>query len=470
MTSRPSDTDGAGDARESFWNLASGKAWEATSSAGNVLGGAATRARRSISGLQAALVDAYDRRGQHVAGALESVDVAKAATSEYAAGMRLSATTILGKTYQNRELIRGAANGWAQGTGDAFRDVAAHIGHQEALRRQIEFVEAQGKLYGSIERHLRAKVFSAPTKETLLDSTVVGGETLAHYIHVGTVPTQIQQAFELAYPRLSLDESFLDAVKHSDVSRLGGLVSGVKGKLFELRYLDDLNNGLLPEGYHAELAASATQPGWDIAIYADGDGSMVDALQLKATSSVAYVQHALERYPNIDVVTTSEVHSHLMMMDAAQNVFDGHITNQAITAAVEGGIDQAVGSMHWTPSVVSLAVIAYSAYNAEGLTNFQKSEHFGERSAKSYIAYLVGSAAALASGAGLVGIAAGIGTRMLIGSGQTKRETLDALRKLGDENGRVLRRLTERMQVDEEPQPTLAVDSSTNRTRKSPCA
>ena len=52
----------------------------------------------------------------------------------------------------------------------------------------------------------------------------------------------------------------------STARELVGFVSGVKGKLFELQYVDYLNDGHLPDGFRAELAGNPTNPGWDIAI------------------------------------------------------------------------------------------------------------------------------------------------------------------------------------------------------------
>lgn len=89
-----------------------------------------------------------------------------------------------------------------------------------------------------------------------------------------------------------------------DAHQLQGLIAGIKGKLFEIRYVDYLNDRHLPDGFHAELAHSANNQKWDISIFGD-DGTMHNAIQLKATESVSYVHHALERCPNIDVVITS---------------------------------------------------------------------------------------------------------------------------------------------------------------------
>ena len=49
-----------------------------------------------------------------------------------------------------------------------------------------------------------------------------------------------------------------------------------------------------------------SQPGWDIQIL-NADGTVDQVLQAKATESVSYVKEALEKYPDIEIVTTEEV-------------------------------------------------------------------------------------------------------------------------------------------------------------------
>lgn len=57
---------------------------------------------------------------------------------------------------------------------------------------------------------------------------------------------------------------------------------------------------------------------------------------------------------------------------------------------MEGNVDSVTLTIDWVPSVVSLALIAFSAYNQEGLTEYQKSRDLGERASRSYLAYLAG--------------------------------------------------------------------------------
>lgn len=151
-------------------------------------------------------------------------------------------------------------------------------------------METQAREYG----HLTAE---NPNQYRTLDSFVLGGDLLSDILANGA-SDEVKEAYAAAYPQESQYQSFEDAVRNQSDEHLQGFLSGIKGKLFELRYEEFLNDGNLPDGYHAELANSATQPGWDLSIHGP-DGHIAELLQLKATDSVSYVHQALERYPDI---------------------------------------------------------------------------------------------------------------------------------------------------------------------------
>jgi hypothetical protein len=117
----------------------------------------------------------------------------------------------------------------------------------------------------------------------------------------------MEEAFKLAYPNVDIA-----SLTDRSPSEVNGFLQSWKGKYFEVLVRDDLNAGEwvgdihLDDGQTAVLAKSVTQPGWDLQII-DPDGSVAQELQLKATKSLAYVKEALERYPDIDVLTTDEV-------------------------------------------------------------------------------------------------------------------------------------------------------------------
>lgn len=422
-----------------FWKTTGKLAWGATKVAAKVT---AVTAKAAYNGTEVVAKSIYDHREGIGAAAKKSGMVAAKATATAAKAAYFVAATTAKTVYDNREVIVGTTVGVANGTAKAARDLSGHLVTNDSIALQLRTIESQGQRYRDLTSQFRGRTRQTRlSKPTLLDSLVVGGQTLASYIQQGTVPVEIQQAYELAYPHLAVAHSFTEEVSRLDGDQLVGLVSGVKGKLFELKYVDYLNGGHLPDGFHAELAASPTNPGWDIAILGP-DGSMRDTIQAKATDSVSYVLEAIKQNPQIDVVTTSEVHSHLVMQGFADHVIDSGVSDHAITAAVEDGVDGAVVSMHWTPSVVSLALIAFSTYNQEGLSAYQKSRQFGERSLKSYLAYLAGGSLAVLSNTWWIGVIGGVGSRLILGTGRAKRERITQLRELASSNEVVLQRLS----------------------------
>ena len=145
-----------------------------------------------------------------------------------------------------------------------------------------------------------------------------------------------------------------------------GAVNAAKGKYFEYLVVERLNAGeqvgplALPDGFHAELAESFTQPGWDLRIV-DSHGATADFLQLKATDSVGYVRDALERYPDFQILATHDVaHSGL--------VLDSGLTNEELTHQVGIAIDAADSSVselifdYFSPLMPLVAIASLEGY------------------------------------------------------------------------------------------------------------
>ena len=120
-----------------------------------------------------------------------------------------------------------------------------------------------------------------------------------------------------------------------------GIVNSAKGKYFEYEVVDRLNRGetvgdvSLPDQYHAEVADSMNQPGWDIRILDEHD-KIDQYLQLKATDNIDYVRDALERYPDITILTTDEVANHL---PHDHMVLDSDISERDIQSAIGTTLD-----------------------------------------------------------------------------------------------------------------------------------
>lgn len=94
---------------------------------------------------------------------------------------------------------------------------------------------------------------------------------------------------------------------------------------------------MLATGQQAVIAESMTQPGWDVQIVND-DGAVVQYLQMKATESGAYIREALERYPDFQIVSTSEVAAQL---DGDAMVLDTSISEQELERQVGSAVDLA---------------------------------------------------------------------------------------------------------------------------------
>lgn len=263
---------------------------------------------------------------------------------------------------------------------------------------QYAFYERARFYQGSyIEKLIRTK--------PAFDTTVIMGESLTQFLTTGIYNPDIIQAYEMAYPNLAAEVSLAERVVDMSPEQLVGLVNGIKGKLFEIQYVELLNDELLPEGGFAQLSESATEPGWDIQIV-DGYGFEIDVLQAKATSSVHYVQQALERYPNIDVVTTEETFMKLAEMGQAEGVIDSGLSNSELQDYVDASMQGSDGVLFDQIPVISLAIVAFTSYDNMG--NFDVTD-FTHRGCQAYITYLISLGVMSASGFWFMGPLASIG-------------------------------------------------------------
>lgn len=330
----------------------------------------------------------------------------------------------------------GVVTGAVMMFSDGLDSVALHEADIEALRVELA---AYGKVLQQRADVRLAQVKAAQAagrRQELLDTLVVGGMTLEQIAQGAPVPPEIEKAFELAYPNLAQHETLADAVNHASASQLVGLTDGVKGKLFELKLLDHLNHGGLPDGFHAVLAQSATQPGWDLQVL-DPSGHVSSLIQAKATDSVEYVRHALEQYPNIPITSTHEVYAHMAALGAAQHVTDSGVALADLNHDVAAAMTDAThhfGVTSFMPSTLGLAVIALSVLLDRRLTWEMAGREFGARSGKAGVAVGAGKAALVVTQSWWIALLAGVGSRALAAYGGHKRERyqllLDAVRAL----------------------------------------
>lgn len=321
---------------------------------------------------------------------------------------------------------QAAARSAAKGPQNVYWDVRYP---KTAVRDLQHNVESQGGLYRELLKNTRTS-----------DTIFIGGESLAALLASASIPEEIAAAYEAAYPDMSRDISFEDKVRELEGDELLGFVSGVKGKLFEQKYVDYLNSGNLPDGYAASLAGSATQPGWDIKIEGPHN-EVASVLQAKATDSVSYVTDAFERYPSIDVVTTDEVYSHLVLNGVSEGIANGAISNAELADQLEKAVDSAELTLDFTPPLFTLAFIAFTSYKDESLTLYEKARSAGDRSGTAYLSYLIGGGIAAITNTWWLGVLGSVGSRYMSDDGLKKRKVIEGLNKVYEVNRRIIERI-----------------------------
>jgi hypothetical protein len=399
-----------------------------------------SNASRLADAAQNSIVGTGPASGWRKGAGLLAWGLTKVAT--HTVGVTANAVTALGKvtaatgrvTERSAPAVGGALGGVVRGaaevTSNAVDAAALPASSIDAMRSELRTL---GQAEMQRAEVLMQKIESAKRgrrKAELLDLLVVGGITLAQAVRNPTgIPPEIERAFDLAYPGLTQTESFADAVNRMSSDQLTGLVAGVKGKLFEIELVDHLENGGLPDGFHAAIAGSATQAGWDIQI-TDAQGQVSEVLQAKATESASYVKEALERYPSIDVTTTSEVHGQLVAMGLAQDVHNSGISEAVLEAKVEAATHggAAFDASDLVPSSIGLAVIALSVFMNKDGTLREKGAAFGSRSGKAGVSSAAGKLVMVATQTWWLGLIAGVGSSWLASRGHGKREQYEALR------------------------------------------
>lgn len=161
-----------------------------------------------------------------------------------------------------------------------------------------------------------------------------------------------------------------DPTSYYTDEQLLGIINSSKGKYFEYLVVDKLNAGeqvgevILPNGFTAILADSFNQPGWDVAIL-DQNGIFADYLQLKATNSIGVIQTAINKYPDIQIVTTEEV---MNSVSDSSLILNSDITEKELLAEINQGIGIGEGflDVFWdtfNPIIPLIAISSHLGYS-----------------------------------------------------------------------------------------------------------
>ena len=345
------------------------------------------------------------------------------------------------QVWEHKEEIAGGIVGGAKGVYHMGQNIYGATIRDTGFEKRLEKLKEQSEEYRTICSRLCDKLSQ---KDMLLDSLGISVSVIHGYYHIDYIPEEVEEAYKAAYPIKSQTDNLRDIIEDADDTELAGLISGIKGKLFEMRYVDFLNDGHLPDGYEAVLAESATNPGWDIAIL-DNNGITVNELQMKATDSVDYIKTALERYPDIDIVTTEEVYNSVVMHEFADQVINSGISNEELTSVVTETLESDSVDMDWGLPVIPMLLIGYSVYKKEGLSSFEKGTEFGDRYIQSYISYIAGGAVAVISNTWWLGLIASMGTKVFSKYGRVKFNNAKSLDRTISLNEKILKKMREKL-------------------------
>ena len=345
------------------------------------------------------------------------------------------------QVWEHKEEIAGGIVGGAKGMYHMGQNIYGATIRDSGFEKRLEKLKEQSEEYRTICFRLCDKLSK---KDMLLDSLGISASVIHGYYHIDYIPEEVEEAYKAAYPIKSQTDNLRDIIEDADDTELAGLISGIKGKLFEMRYVDFLNDGHLPDGYEAVLAESATNPGWDIAIL-DNNGIAVNELQMKATDSVDYIKTALERYPDIDIVTTEEVYNSVVMREFADQVINSGISNEELTSVVTETLESDSVDMDWGLPVIPMLLIGYSVYKKESLSSFDKGTEFGDRYIQSYISYIAGGAVAVITNTWWLGLIASMGTKVFCKYGRVKFNKAKSLDRTISLNEKILKKMREKL-------------------------
>jgi len=327
----------------------------------------------------------------------------------------------LKKIFTKRNLARfvKTAIPIASGLFDSGKELTANTYYTIKADKKIKKLVAK---LGLKNKKFNLKKIKLKEKHPLIDACVISGLTAFEMTRKG-VPSDVENAYMFAFPKQSSEIPFIDAWEGmtSYEERLG-FVSAIKGKLFEVKYTDYLNSNL-ESGYSASMASLSNQKGWDIKIQGP-DKEVVDLLQLKATNSASYVNDAIEKYPEIDIVSISDLQGQLALVSPTANVTLSSISDNDLLTEIIAETDKS--SFLFFPAIplLSLGFIVFDSYRMKDLSEYEKKHNIGKRGGNLFV-----NSGIIVSTTPFIGIPLVIGKEFLFSRTKKKRLLIQYLKK-----------------------------------------
>ena len=307
---------------------------------------------------------------------------------------------------------------------------------EEYQRKYGEDIRSATRLHGLYDSYVRRR------ESTLLDAAAataaIDALFFADQIDLAAVTPQMREAFARAYPGRDLAERLEELGRLEPESpEVLGFLSNWKGVYHEVFIRDRLNDGnqlgsiALGEGQRAELAENLNQPGFDLRIL-NTDGTENLPLQAKATSEIALLHQHVRQYPDISILSTSEVAEQF----ADDRVFSSGVSNEELQKRVvapmeeewDGHVDEFVENVLPGLPFVIIATVE-GARVVMGRQSFERAMHGAvDRGTKTGTAMGVGALMALA-GAGVFSFPATFFTRLGIDRAQVHARLASKVRE-----------------------------------------
>lgn len=279
----------------------------------------------------------------------------------------------------------------------------------------------------NIQFNLKRRKFKSSYE--FADACVLSGLTASQMLYKG-VPDDVQEAFEKAYPNEAAESSFIDKwSSFDDYDARLGFVNGIKGKLFEIKYVEYLNENL-DAGYTASMSDSPVNEGWDIKITGPNN-EIANLLQLKATTTAGYVKDAIESYPEIDVVTLSDLQGQLSSINSIENVTISNISNEDLLSPISEATETG-NQAFFFPTIPLLAVgyLIFDSYKESDVSTFKQHQQFSKRASN----LVINTSIISASATPFIGIPLVIGKEILFRGARKKREIVKYLKAQLEKN------------------------------------
>lgn len=156
-----------------------------------------------------------------------------------------------------------------------------------------------------------------------------------------------------------------DYLSSYDAEQLKGIANNVKGIYHEQLWVHHYN--ATHTDTYAQMFDATNHVGSDVEIRDSDTDQIINAYQLKATGSAAYVNHHLDRYPDTDVLVTSET------AERMGSVQSSGISNDEITGKVTHDLD-AIATNTIDDRVLNSAEVSAAIAAGHGLIEMLRGE------------------------------------------------------------------------------------------------